>query len=323
MSPESNNLEWRPNASFDNLRLRATILQKIRQFFFERKVLEVETPVLGKFTITDRHIASLTVPTTHHGDYFLQTSPEYAMKRLLSAGSGCIYQICKAFRAAEIGQRHNPEFTLLEWYRINFNHFQLMTEINDLITLILNTPPAEKITYAELFNQHFNFDIHHGLDGDLKNLILQAGWLNFTPDSLDRDTCLQLLMSHTIEPNLGHAAPLFVYDFPKSQAALARLNPTQPNVAERFELYIQGFEIANGFHELSDPQEQEQRFLQDQQQRHELGEPIPIIDPRLLAALKQGLPDCAGVALGIDRLIMLAAKESHINQVIAFNWQNS
>lgn len=321
MSPELNEC-WQPNASLPNLKLRAKILAQIREFFAVREVMEVETPVLGRFTITDRHITSLAVPTAD-GDYYLQTSPEYAMKRLLAAGSGCIYQICKAFRAAENGQRHNVEFTMLEWYRLGFDHHQLMDEINQLIQLILAAAPAQRITYAELFQQHLGLDIHTCRDDQLRQLIHQAGWMNDQDIQLDRDTCLQLLMTHQIEQHLGWQAPVFVYDFPASQAALARLSQATPAMAERFELYINGIELANGFHELTDPVEQEQRFLHDQRERRASGEETPAIDPRLLAALKAGLPHCAGVALGVDRLIMLAAAATHIDQVLAFSWRNS
>jgi elongation factor P--(R)-beta-lysine ligase len=314
---------WEPDASLANLRLRAQILAQIRRFFAERAVMEVETPVLGRFTITDRHIQSLAVPTPHDGDYYLQTSPEYAMKRLLAAGSGCIYQICKAFRAAENGQRHNTEFTILEWYRLGFDHHQLMDEVDELLQITLQTPMAQRITYRQLFLDFLKIDIEICADAELHNRIRTAGWMKESVAELDRDTCLQLLMNHAIEPHLGFTAPVFVYDFPGTQAALARLSHTVPPVAERFELYLGGLEIANGFHELTDPVEQEQRFLQDQESRRRHGETVPIIDPRFLAALQQGLPACAGVALGIDRLLMRAAQAQHIEEVIAFTWLRS
>ncbi len=323
MSQESNKAPelWRPTAPLANLQLRAKILQQIRQFFDDRKVLEVDTPVLGQYTMTDRHISSLKVPT-NEGDYYLQTSPEYAMKRLLAAGSGCIYQICKAFRADEIGQRHNPEFTMLEWYRMGFNHHQLMDEIDRLLQIILKSPCSERISYADLFKQVLNLNIHSCTDQELHTQIQQAGWMENT-SHLDRDTCLQLLMSHAIEPHLGQKAPAFVYNFPNSQAALARLNSDTPPTAARFELYIQGIEIGNGFYELTDPLEQEQRFLADQQLRMKQGEQAPQIDPRLLAALGHGLPECAGVALGIDRLVMIAAQANQLEEVITFPWKIS
>ncbi len=323
MSLELSNQEWQPTASLTNLRIRAQILAKIRQFFAERDVLEVDTPVLGQFTITDQHIISLSVPTPAHGTYYLQTSPEYAMKRLLAAGSGCIYQICKSFRAEENGHRHNCEFTMLEWYRLGYNHHQLIDEMDELLTVVLATPSAQRTSYTDLFQQYLNLNIQTCTDEQLRQVIADAGWMHESIDLFNRDTCLQLLMSHAIEPQLGFEAPLFVYDFPSTQAALARLSQTQPPMAERFELYIQGMEIANGFHELTDPEEQRQRFLRDQQHRQQRGETIPSIDPRLLSALKYGLPDCAGVALGIDRLLMLATQSTHIDQVIAFSWARS
>jgi elongation factor P--(R)-beta-lysine ligase len=322
MSLELNNQDWQPSAPLANLQLRAQILAEIRNFFAERRVMEVETPALGRFAITDRHIMSLAVPTPSDGHYYLQTSPEYAMKRLLAAGSGCIYQICKAFRAAEQGARHNPEFTMLEWYRLGYDHHQLMDEVDTLVGQILNTPAAKRMTYNDLFQKYLHIDIHTSTDAHLRTCIHNAGWMA-DASQLERDACLQLLMNHGIEPQLGFDAPLFVYDFPASQAALARLSKTQPPVAHRFELYIQGNEIANGFHELTDPIEQEQRFLDDQHQRRENGEAVPLMDPRLLSALRHGLPDCAGVALGIDRLILLAASAQHINQVLAFPWERS
>lgn len=323
MSRAPHNSDWQPNASLANLRLRAEILQKIRQFFADRAVLEVDTATLGQYTITDQHISSLTVHTPRDGVYYLQTSPEYAMKRLLAAGSGCIYQICKAFRADETGHRHNPEFTMLEWYRLGFDHHQLMDEVDALLKVILKTPIAQRMAYATLFERYLNLDIHNCQDDVLRERIQQAGWMNAPGEQLDRDTCLQLLMSHAIEPHLGVDAPLFVYDFPSTQAALARLSKKNPPVAERFELYIQGIEIANGFHELADVVEQKNRFLKDQQRREKRGETIPLIDPRFLAALQHGLPHCSGVALGIDRLIMLAADASRIQEVIAFSWERS
>lgn len=304
---------WKPTASFANLKLRADILAKIRCFFAERSVMEVETPLLEPYTVTDPHIASFSVSTAD-GIRYLQTSPEYAMKRLLAAGAGCIYQMCKAFRADEKGRWHNPEFTMLEWYRIGFDHHRLMDEVDALLKIILNTPSAQRVSYAQLFQNYFQLDIHHCSDDRLREKITQAQWLHSSVETLSRDTCCELLMSHAIEPQLGFDAPVFVYDFPPTQAALARLSQTQPSVAQRFELYIQGMELANGFYELSDPVEQEQRFLRDQKNRVS----APEIDPRLLSALHHGLPDCAGVALGVDRLIMIAASAPCVDEVVSF-----
>lgn len=313
------NETWRPSASMDNLRLRAQILAKIRHFFADRQVMEVETPALGRYTTTDKHIKSIAIQDPLQGDFYLQTSPEFAMKRLLAAGSGDIYQICKSFRAQEQGSKHNPEFTMLEWYRLGFDHHRLMEEVDELVRLVLHTPPAARITYRQLFLTYCTLDIHECCDEDLQQKIRVQGWMDAV-ESLDRDTCLQLLMSHCIEPQLGFSAPVLVLDFPKSQAALARLSQTSPPVAQRFELYICGNEIANGFHELSDADEQQSRFLQEQQHRRANNDPVPLMDPQFLAALRHGLPNCAGVALGIDRLVMLAAKSQHIHEVLTFPW---
>lgn len=314
-----NNEIWRPSASVENLRLRAQIIAKIRHFFAERQVMEVETPAIGRYTTTDKHINSIAIHDPQQGDFYLQTSPEFAMKRLLAADSGDIYQICKSFRAQEQGSKHNPEFTMLEWYRLGFNHHQLMAEVDELVRLVLDTPPAIRKTYQQLFQQFCGLDIHDCGDEDLQKRIRDQGWMD-NVESLDRDTCLQLLMSHCIEPHLGFSEPVLVMDFPKTQAALARLTPTTPQVAERFELYICGNEIANGFHELSDVDEQERRFLLEQQQRRDNNDPVPVMDPQFLAALRHGLPHCSGVALGVDRLVMLAAQSQHINEVLTFPW---
>ncbi|MBS0351479.1 MAG: EF-P lysine aminoacylase GenX [Proteobacteria bacterium] len=312
-------VEWRPTAPFKNLQQRAQILAKIRQFFADRKVMEVETPIVSQFTVTDQHLHSLAV-TTPERDYYLQTSPEYAMKRLVAAGYGSIYQISKVFRASEQGARHNPEFTMLEWYRVGFDHFKLMAEVDNLVQHILKTPAAQRISYRELFKQYLGIDIVSCSDKSLTGFIDTQNWLGTSASELDRDTCLQLIMTHAIEPYLGLDVPVFVFDFPASQAALARLTSTDPPFGERFELFIKGLEIANGFHELTDYQEQQFRFQRDQKNRQNQGQKVPEIDNRFIAALQHGLPDCAGVALGIDRLIMLAVQANHIDQVIAFPW---
>lgn len=301
------------------LLLRAKLYARIRAFFAEKNIIEVETPLLCQHTVTDPHIESFAVPiqnkkTNTLTHYFLQTSPEYAMKRLLAANSGPIYQICKAFRVGESGHQHNPEFTMLEWYRPGFNHHDLMNEIDLFLQYTIQTQPAEKIAYQELFLQHLKIDPLHIDLLSLKKIIAEKNIAINTAD-LDHDTCLQILLSHVIEPHLGVEKPLFLYDFPPSQAALAKLNGA---VAERFELYINGSEIANGFHELTDPTEQEMRFRKNQMDRQHNNQFIPEIDHYLIDALKSGLPNCAGVAIGIDRLLMQHAKTNTIHDVIAF-----
>jgi lysyl-tRNA synthetase class 2 len=311
-------LSWQPTASLDTLRLRAQLYSHIRQFFATRQVLEVETPILAAGCVPEPMIEPLY--TDYHGPgakrLFLQTSPELAMKRLLAAGSGAIYQITKVFRDNEAGRWHNPEFTLLEWYRPGFSLANLIQEVDHLLQTLLHCPPAETISYGTLFEQQVGW---HPLQTSLTvvhEYVKQFGIKAVT--SLDRDSCLQLILTHQIEPHLGRHGPTVITDFPASQAALARKNRTDPNLAERFEVYAQGIELANGFYELTDPIEQRQRFEQDLLKRKKLNQPTYPLDERFLAALTAGLPECAGVALGLDRLLMLITQATNIKEVLAF-----
>lgn len=314
--------DWQPSASPEALRLRARLLAAVRAFFAERGVLEVETPVLGAATVTDPHLHS---PATASGRY-LQTSPEYHMKRLLAAGSGPIYQLARAFRDGEAGRRHNPEFTLLEWYRPGFDHHRLMDEVEELLAATLGerlpAPKAERLPYAEAFRRHAGVDPFADPPGRLAEAARSAGGGRAPDLGDDRDAWLDLLMATVVGPALGRERPAFVHDFPASQAALARVRgPASeggPAVAERFELFVGRMELANGFHELTDPAEQRRRFERDLARRRDRGLPEPQVDERLLAALEAGLPDCAGVALGFDRLVMLAAGAGSIGEVLAF-----
>ncbi|OGT39744.1 MAG: EF-P lysine aminoacylase GenX [Gammaproteobacteria bacterium RIFCSPHIGHO2_12_FULL_36_30] len=309
---------WQPTASQKNLQSRAELYKKIRAFFAEKNILEVETPLLCQHTVTDPHIESFIVPSNHK-KYYLQTSPEYAMKRLLAAGSGAIYQITKSFRVGEVGHQHNPEFTMLEWYRPEFNHHDLMNEIDLFLQFTIETQPAEKISYRNLFLQYLNIDpLQVNLEG-LKKLISEKN-IQVDAKNFDHDTCLQILLSHLIEPEMGIKKPLFLYDFPKTQAALAKING---EVAERFELYINGSEIANGFHELTDAIEQQKRFEKNQGDRKNNQQTIPEIDHYFIDALKLGLPNCAGVAIGVDRLLMYYAKINNIQDVISFSFDRA
>ena len=321
---------WQPTANFETLRLRAEIIAKIRNFFIARGLLEVDTPLLCHATVTDLHLHSFQ--TTYQNDdhspkeiLYLQTSPEYAMKRLLAAGSGPIFQICKAFRnSGESGRLHNPEFTMLEWYRPDFDHHDLMDEMNDLLQEILNVGPAERLSYEEIFIKYLAINPHSCTADELKNKAQQHGIKeipNF--DSKNKDNWLFLLISHVIEPQLGQTVPIFIYDFPTSQAALAKIRQDNPPVAERFEVYYKGIELANGFHELTNAEEQAKRFAQDLVLRKNSNHPSVPIDQYLLAALSYGLPDCAGVALGIDRLIMLALCKKNIADILSFTIQNA
>ena len=295
------------------LQLRAQILAKIRAFFTRRDVLEVETPLLSHSTNPAPHLHSF-ITKYQTRNLYLQTSPEFAMKRLLASGSGDIYQICKAFRDGEEGKLHNPEFTILEWYRINFNHHELMDEMEQFLHFVLNAASARRITYRELFLQHLGVD-PFGETDELKKIALAKGLGADLAN--DHDTWLQLLLTHFIEPNLGQKHPVFVYDFPASQAMLAKINPDNPKVAERFEVYFKGMELANGFHELNNPQEQRQRFEEENKKRAQLNLPVIPLDENFLASLEH-LPPCAGVAVGIDRLIVLAAQTKSLAEAITF-----
>jgi lysyl-tRNA synthetase class 2 len=314
---------WRPSASIEAIRQRAVVLQKIRQFFAARDVLEVDTPALSHAAVTDEHLHSFSTQFTHPfspqtSTLYLQTSPEFAMKRLLCAGSGAIYQICKSFRNEESGRFHNPEFTMLEWYRPGFDHLKLMSEIDELIQMVVGSDSAERVTYQDVFKQYLGYCPLTATLTDIKTLASQYGYAELAANENDKDTLLMLLFSQHVEPHIGQDRPCFVIDFPASQAALARISPTNPLVAERFELYFQGIELANGFHELTDGPEQLRRFEQDNVKRQHMGLEIMPIDHNFIAAIDYGLPACAGVALGIDRLLMLALNYSEIDQVIAF-----
>jgi lysyl-tRNA synthetase class 2 len=278
-------------------------------------VLEVETPQLCPATVTDPHLQQHGVP----GYGYLQTSPEYAMKRLLAAGSGSIYQIARVFRAGEVGRRHNPEFTLLEWYRLGFTPDQLIDEVAAIACLALGETTTVRHRYRDLFRAHLDLDPADAAP----SMQLRAAarrHLDLAFDDADRDTWLELLMSHVIEPELGIDELSFVVDYPPSQAALARLrvDAEGQKVASRFELYHRGVELANGYHELLDADEQRARFAADLRERERLGLPAIPLDQRFLAALEFGLPDCSGVALGLDRLVMLAVGAASLPEVMAF-----
>jgi len=315
--------DWRPTASLEALQVRADTLASIRGFFAERGVLEVETPLLSAAAVTDVHLHSVAC-RLEEGDSsarFLQTSPEYAMKRLLAAGSGAIYQICKVFRAGERGHRHNPEFTMLEWYRPGWDHHRLMDEIDALLQAMLGVEAGERISYGDAFRRHADLDPHAASDRELRSRVAALDVIGVA--ELDRDDLLNLLLSHVVERRLGRGRPTFLIDYPASQAALARVRSGDPPVAERFEVFVDGLELANGFHELADPDEQRRRFEADLQERGRRGLPEIAVDERLLAALSSGLPDCAGVALGVDRLVMLRLGAGDIADVIAFPFERA
>jgi lysyl-tRNA synthetase class 2 len=313
--------DWRPTAGLPLLRLRAGLLARTRAFFAERGVLEVETPLLAASPASDPHLEALTtLPRVTGGrPLYLQSSPEFAMKRLLAAGSGPIFQLGRAFRDGERGQRHNPEFTILEWYRPGFDHHRLMDEMEELLSATLGTSPGERLTYREAFLRHLDLDPLTAGPTDVARCAAKVGLAEvggLPPEDLDG--WHGLLFAHAVEPHLGHERPTFVHAYPASQAALARLDPDDPRVAQRFEVFVGGVELANGYHELTDAPEQRRRFEADNAERRRRGLPEVPVDERLLAALEAGLPPCAGVALGFDRLVMLAAGVEDIAEVIAF-----
>ncbi len=305
---------WQPTASIENLKQRAIVMQNIRNFFAKRNVLEVETPLFYPSTVTDPVQKAFQL-----GDCFLQTSPEYAMKRLLAANSGDIFQICKAFRDDEVGRFHNPEFTMLEWYRIGFNLENLMDETSDLLQLVLNCEKPERISYQQAFLDILKIDPLEADVNILKNIAASHNiHLSDSFNNEGKDTWLDILMTHLIEPVIGQTKPTFIYDYPASQAALAKINPDQ-KTAKRFEVYYQGMELSNGYDELLNPDELEKRFHQDNLLRKSRGLPERPIDEKLLNAQRHGIPDCSGVSLGLDRLMMLVLQAKHIKEIMAFN----
>ncbi len=316
-------MNWQPTASIEQLKSRAKVIQTIRQFFANRDVLEVDTPAMSHATVTDIHLHTFQTEFVGPGyadgrKLYFMTSPEFHMKRLLAAGSGCIYQICKSFRNEENGRYHNPEFTMLEWYRVGFDHHQLMDEMDELLQLVLGCGDAQRMSYQQAFLTVLGVCPLEASMTELKRVAAELGLSDIAEPEQDRDTLLQLLFSIGVEGKIGQDVPAFVFDFPASQAALAKINPQDPRVADRFEVYFKGIELANGFHELDNPAEQLKRFEEDNLKREEMGLAPQPIDHHLIEALKVGLPDCAGVALGIDRLIMLSLGCDHIDQVTAF-----
>lgn len=294
------------------LRRRAQLLADVRRFMAKRDVLEVETPMLSAAAVSDPALESFSISIAGEARY-LQTSPEFAMKRLLAAGSGPIYQIARVFRDEERGRWHHPEFSMLEWYRPGFSVGDMLDEVDDLLQC-LGLPPARRFTYAELFRESLGIDPHSAGTHQLQELALARG---LASRDLSQVELLDFLFSEAAEQLKPYRCAV-VQDFPVQQAALARIRYGQPPVAERFELFIDGIEIGNGFHELTDAAEQRRRFLADQAERRRRGQPLRPIDENLLAALAAGLPDCCGIAIGLDRLLMLLAGVDDINKVLAF-----
>ncbi|MFT2111738.1 EF-P lysine aminoacylase EpmA [Marinomonas sp. 2405UD68-3] len=314
--------QWQPSTEIATLRKRAELFSQVRHFFYERNVMEVDTQMLSLASISDPHIESLSLQTAIEGKpttYYLQTSPEFAMKRLLCAGAGSIYQLGKVFRAEDRGRRHALEFTMLEWYRVGFDHWQLMDEIEQLLKRVANNERlvCERMSYKETFETVLGFNPYAVGLKTLQTVSYQH--TEYGLAETDRDTLLELLFSHVIEPKIGWQQPCFIHSYPASQAALAKkIQVDGDDIAARFELYWQGMELANGYFELTDADEQAERFAEEMAQRSLLTLAPRQVDERLVSALEEGMPSCAGVALGIDRLLMLLCQIDHINQVIPF-----
>lgn len=318
--------DWQPVADMRQLRRRAQLLAAIRQFFACREVLEVETPLLCRATGTDPNLEFFTSQfqqAPHRQTLFLQTSPEFAMKRLLAAGSGSIYQICKAFRNGEAGRFHNPEFTILEWYRVGFSLRQLMDEAAELLQGLIGSALPHlsvlRISYRQLFAQYTDLD---ALVFDRRTYRQFAVGQNYPEaDSLcgdDHALWLDFLFSHCVQTRMPEGTLCLVYGYPAIQSSLARLNPEDARVAERFEVFVNGLELGNGFFELRDADEQEARFDREIAHRRQNGLPDVAKDQLFLAALKAGLPECSGVAIGLDRLLMIISGCDAIAGTLAF-----
>lgn len=308
---------WRPGASIETLKERDQIIRKIRHFFYERGLIEVETPILANYTVTDPYLDSLSTKCNSKS-YYLQTSPEYHMKRLLAAGIGDSFQFCKSFRDNEEGQLHNVEFTMLEWYRVGWSDEQLMKEMESLMISILPVQRAEYYSYQEIFKKILGLNVESSSIQELQAIVKEKNWT--APDlGSDKKDWLLFLFSNGIEPNLQ--ALTFIFDFPASQAALAKIKANA--CAARFELYYKGVELANGFGELTDPKEQVLRFEANLAVRREKNLAPLSIDPYFISALEYGLPVCSGVALGVDRLIMLALKKKDLSEVMSFSLKNA
>ncbi|MBL6969628.1 MAG: EF-P lysine aminoacylase GenX [Gammaproteobacteria bacterium] len=304
------------------LRERATFIGAIRTFFSERNVLEVETPILSTAATTDPHIDSFSTETATGIPLYLQASPELFMKRLLSAGTGPIFQLAPVFRSEEASPHHNPEFMMLEWYRPDFTMEQLMDEVEELVSNFVDLPSIERFTVAEAFQQVVGIDDLLSTTAEqLKDVAVAMGLPSAGEMELEWDGWIDYFLVLAVIPRLSHAA-FFLTHYPSSQAALARISPDDPRVAERFELMLNGIEIANGFRELTDAAEQRKRFERELGMRAEDGMDIVPIDMKFLAAMEDGLPECSGVAVGVERLMMVSMGKEHISEVMPFPYQS-
>ncbi len=315
------NNSWQPTATIEVIKQRAALLNNIREFMRCREIIEVDTPVLSHYAISDPYIQSMATSNSANKQtsLYLHTSPELCMKRLLAAGSGSIFQIAHVFRDEESGKKHHTEFSMLEWYQLGFDYYQLMDEVADLLIAIGLTKP-KRMTYAEAFLYTVQIDPHIATIEELQKLAGEHGWGH---DSEDHHALLDYIFSEAVIKKMDKSQPLIIHDYPECMAALATLKQSVPVVSERFELFINGMEIANGFNELCDADEQRKRFEAELTARKEKGLADVPIDPHFLAALDSGLPITSGVAVGIDRLLMVLSEKNDIKEVITFTLDNN
>ena len=321
---------WKPSASISTLQERARLFGRVRQYFDEQEVMEVDTPMLSANATVDLHINSFVTSFLPMGggkeqSCYLHTSPEFPMKRLLASGCGDIYSLGRVFRNGEAGGRHNPEFTMLEYYRLGMGQHQLMDDMTALLSSVAGFQEVGRVSYGAAFQKRLGLNPHTASHAELTALVKEH--VDKGLDGLERNDCLDLLFSNMIEPELGISEVgdlngVYIYDYPASMAALARLhtNDRGEQVAARFELFVNGVELANGYHELTDAEEQQARFEAEQNKRKEQGLPVYPYDHQLVEGLKSGMPDCAGVAMGVDRLLMLMLNKKQIADVVAFDF---
>lgn len=314
---------WEPSSSIETLIQKSKIISNIRFFFSERKIMEVDTPILSRSTVTDINLVSFKTNYNNLNSFkklklWLITSPEYHMKRLLAAGSGAIYQICHSFRNGELGRYHNPEFTILEWYQPFYSMKKLIQEIDEFFQIILKCNESDKISYQDIFIKFLEIDPLSANFTQLYKVSQKLKLDHLIGLEKDRNKLIQLLFALAIEPNLGKEKPLFVYHFPKEQASLAAINIKDSRISERFEVFFKGIELGNGFYELTNCDEQKKRFIEDNKKRLTENLPCQKIDNFFLDSLSHGLPPCSGIALGLDRLIMLILNKKSVDEVISF-----
>ncbi|MAJ87891.1 MAG: EF-P lysine aminoacylase GenX [Cellvibrionales bacterium TMED148] len=309
---------WKPGSNLRTLKYRSFVMRELRRTLSDRGVLEIDVPLLGRSTVTDPQLLSFSV-TSEHFRGFLQTSPEYFMKRLLASGSGDIFSLGKAFRAEEEGTAHNPEFTMLEWYRINWDEHQLAEEVIDLVSVFIPSIRVSKLSYGEVFEEFLGINPHNVELSALRNRAEEANLGNWSRDF--RSGCLDVLFETFVRPNMPKGL-VVLYDYPSCQKALAQLHLDHKGqkVSRRFEVFLNNSELANGYFELNDFSEHQTRFKEDRRERRAMGKSLPVDDKLLLDAVKAGLPNCAGVALGVDRLLVQLLGAACIDEIMSFSW---